>query len=173
VKVSKDGSKDTYQYDFAVGAKDEEFLLVAVPTAELVAQILGVTLDPAAGFAAGGIYWGDPTDENPVGCAVVQTDPVPADGIYYFGPDNLPTPTRNVPDDDPENAGNGLGVNPQNGYWVGMNIPTGSVDITATSGDIVGTSLIPRVFADSVCIANVYFSKDEYSSNPQESWCTD
>jgi hypothetical protein len=173
VKVSKAGNKDTYQFDFVVGATDEEFLLVGETTAELVAIILGVTLDPTAGFAAGGIYWGDPTDENPVGCAVVQTDPVPADGIYYFGADNLPLPGRNVPGDDPDNAADGLGVNPQNGYWVGMNIPPGSVDITATSGSNVETSLIPRVFPDSVCIANVYFSKDDYTSDPTESWCTE
>lgn len=171
VKVTKAGYKDTYQYDFNVGASGEEFLVVGESTADLVALILGVTLDPTKGFAAGGIYWGDPTDENPVGCAVVETDPAPESGIYYFGPDDLPTPDRNV--DSPENAANGLGVNPLNGYWVGMNIPAGEVDITAYSGDNVQTSFIPKVFPDSVCIANVYYSKTDFTADPTQAFCTE
>jgi hypothetical protein len=173
VKVSKTGNKNTYQFDFVIGATNEDFLLVSEPTAELMALALGITFHPTRGFAVGGIYGGDSIDENPVGCAVVQTDPAPADGIYYFGLDNLPSSERHVPGDDPANAGNGLGVNPQNGYWVGVNIPPGAVDITATSGANVETSLVPRVFPDTVSIANVYFSKDDYTGDPTQNWCTE
>jgi len=181
VKVSKSSFKNTYQYDFNVGAQDEEFLIVSDSTASIVALVLQVDLDPTKGFAAGGIYWGDPTDENPVGCAIVQTDPMPNSGIFYFGNDNLPTQDRNVV--NPLAPANGTGVNPANGYWVGMNMETGKVDVTAATawedqdGTLVPagtfeTTTIPAVFPDSVCIANVYFSKDKYDANPSETWCT-
>lgn len=183
VKVSKDGSHDTYQYDFVVGATDEEFLLVSRVTSGLVALTLGITLDTTKGFAAGGIYWGDPTNENPVGCAVVTVDPEPVDGIYYFGPDDLPYIDRNVdPTNEPANASNTHGVNPLNGYWIGMTMEAGvSVSVTATSAVdpaddttwITETAVIPMTFPDSVTISNVYFSTDDYSANPQAGWCTE
>ncbi|MDP8223956.1 MAG: hypothetical protein P9L99_11400 [Candidatus Lernaella stagnicola] len=177
VRVTKEGNHPTYQYYFDVGSVDEEFLLVSRSTSSLVAGLLGLALDPEAGFAAGAIYWGDPSDENPVGCAVVQTDPDPIDGIYYFGPDNLPNPARNVDPNVPENAANSTGVNPQNGYWIGINIAAGTtVDVTATGGtnrDVVESVTIPMSFPDSVTIANIYYSFGDYSANPQGSWCTE
>lgn len=174
VRVTKDGNHDTYQYYFDVGSVDEEFLLVSRDLSSLVAILLDLDLDPAAGFAAGAVYWGDPTDENPVGCGVVQTVPEPVDGIFYFNLSDLPTTDRSLTPNEPESAENGKGINPANGYWIGMNIAAGTaVDVTATSGDKVETVQIPMSFADSVTIANVYYSKTDYPNDPTEPWCTE
>lgn len=171
VKCTKSGYKDTYQYDFEIGSTNEEFLIVAEATATLVSGLLGITLDPEMGFAAGAIYWGNPDNENPVGCAEATTDPVPVDGIYYFNNSDLPTANREIT--TPGDPQNGQGVNPVNGYWIGMNFPTGDADITATSGDAEATAYLPKIYPDSVCISNVYFSFGDYDANPQEAWCTE
>jgi len=182
IKVSKEGNHDTYQYDFPVGAKEEEFLLVSRVTSGLVALTLELELDPTKGFAAGAVYYGDPTSEDPIGCTVVQMTPEPDDGIFYFTEDNLPDDSRNVlPTNAPENGASGTGVNPINGYWIGMNTPVGTaVDVTATvavdrANDTtweVETVNIPMTFADSVTIANIYFAPADYGANPQPAWCT-
>jgi hypothetical protein len=175
VRATKEGNHPTYQYFFDVGSSDEEILLVARATSSLVSGILGITLDPEAGFAAGAIYYGDPSSEDPVGCAVVQTDPDPADGIYYFGPDNLPNAGRSVTPNEPENAANAHGVNPLNGYWIGLNIAAGvSVSVSAYAGqgtDVTESAEIPMSFPDSVTIANIYYGFDDYTANPQAGWC--
>lgn len=168
IKTSKSGHKDTYQYNFKVGAKDEDFLIVSDTTVNLVAALLETELDPTKGHAAGGVYWGDPTDENPIGCAEVTTDP--EGDVHYMGNDDLPFKVRDIT--TPGDPQNGEGTNPKNGHFVSVNMAPGSVDITADADGAKESVTLPALFADTICIVNVYYSKDKYSSNPTGDWCT-
>lgn len=170
IKTSKSGYKDTYQYNFKVGSKDEDFLIVSEATVSLVAALLEVELDPTKGHAAGGVYWGDPTDENPIGCAEVTTDPPNPGNIHYMGLDDLPTLDRDI--DEPGNPKDGEGTNPKNGHFVSVNMEPGEIKITANADGAEESVTLPALFADSICIVNVYYSKDKYDSNPTGDWCT-
>lgn len=169
IKCSKQGYKDSYQYYFDAGLTGEEFLIISDVTASLVAQILGIELDPAKGHFAGGLYWGSPTDEGHIGCGWIETDP-PCDEIHYMGLDDLPNPARDVTGDTPTD---GQGTNPANGYWVAMNFDTGPAVATGHSGEFSESVTIPVVRADSINITNIYFPKSEYPDNPTEDFCTE
>lgn len=188
IKVTRSDYKDTYQFYFANGSENEEFLLVSENTASLVALSLGVTLDPEKAFAAGAVYWGSQTNENPLGCARVTFDPPNPGNIHYFGTDKLPTPLRDIVGDAPSN---GEGTNPCCGkenpfaYYVSMNqdIGTGSVTMTATvfdeeddeggAGEYSESVVLPQMYADSVSISNIYFTEADYPTDPTPDWCTE
>lgn len=190
VKVTKDGYKDTYQFYFDNGITGEEFLAVAESTATLVAAALNIAIEDGQGFAAGGLYWGDPTEENPIGCAKIEFDQ-PSDGVFYFFTDKLPNLSRNITGNAPSD---GEGTNPAGdldqaySLYVSVNQDPGPTTATATIYDIeddeagTGSTLqesiyLPMVAADAVCIANIYFPKGsgegEYDSNPTPAWCTE
>jgi hypothetical protein len=163
--------KPTVQYHFVVGLTDERFLAISVTTFGLMSTLLGLDPDPAKGHASGAVYWGDPTNENPIGCAEV-TMTAPSDGVFYFNNLSLPTHGRDIT--TPGDPQNGEGTNPENGYFVGINADPGSnITITANADGAVSTAVIPQLFADTVCIATVYYSTDDYSENPQGDWCTE
>ena len=185
VKVTKEGNKDTYEFHFNVGVTNEEFLLVSQSTVDFVSLGLGITIDPTLSVVAGGVYWWDSDNENPVGCAVVTVDP-PAQHVYYFGPDALPTSARDISGSWPANGqGTNPGVDTKGhaiSYFMSPNQPLGegTVTISAKAGaDTAGgeppnlaQTGIPKLSANSVCISNVYYSKDIYPTNPTPSWCT-
>ncbi len=169
IKTSKDGYMDTYQYNFEVGAKDEDFLIVSNATVDLVAALIDTELDPDKGHAAGGVYWGDPMDENPIGCAEVTTDPPNEGNIHYMGNDDLPSKDRDISGDEPAN---GEGTNPKNGHFVSVNMDPGEVLITANADGKEESVVLPALFPNSICIVNIYYSKDDYDENPTPDWCT-
>ncbi len=169
IKVSLAGYKDTIQYNFNVGVTDEQFLCISNTTVAAITLLLGIEWDPAKGTAAGAVYWGDPTDENPIGCVEVTTDP-PNDEIHYMN--NLGMPSRDRDIDTPGNPQNGEGTNPNDGAFVSVNMDPGQITITANADGNVEEAVLPQLFADSVCIVTIYYSKDEYPSNPQGAWCT-
>jgi hypothetical protein len=144
---------DTLQYSFASDATDEEFLIVSDQTISIVSNLLGVTLDEAASHAAGAVYWGDPTDENPIGCAMVTIDPTPAEPVHYFGSDALPTADRDE-----------LGTNKQNGYFIGLNAQVEPTTMTVDANGNPNEVNIPKLYASTVVIQNFYYSKDDFSS---------
>lgn len=185
VKVSKTGSTDTVQFHFEVGLESEEFLLVSNATKELIALSLGVELDLTKGVAAGGFYWGDPIDENPIGCSTVSFDPDDGLPVYYFGPDALPATSRDVTGDTPAN---GQGTNPGRdgkgqaiSYYLSLNKElvsdltiigrTYDVESTGTVA-MEETGIIPRIYENTVTIANVYITKDDSPTDPTPDWCT-
>ncbi|HPM76172.1 MAG TPA: hypothetical protein PK961_03705 [bacterium] len=170
IRCSRDDYMDTMQYNFDVGATEEEFLVVAHDTRDIVVGTLGVTLDTTKALGAGGVYWGNPMDENPVGCAEVTADP-PVDEVFYFNLSLLPTRDREIT--TPGSPANGQGINPENGYFVALNMDLGEATFTATSGDASESVTCPRLFANTVVISNVYFPFDNYDENPQMSWCTE
>lgn len=170
VRCSRSNYMDTVQYNFDVGATGEEFLVIAHDTRDIVTGTLDVTLDPTKAMGAGGVYWGNALDENPVGCAEVTSDPA-VDEIFYFNLSLLPTRDRTI--STPGSPANGEGINPENGYFVALNMDIGTATFTATSGDASETVFSPRLFANSVVISNIYFPFNDYDDNPQENWCTE
>ena len=174
VKVSHGDYVDTIQYNFENGIKNEEFLAVSNITKSAIEQILGVTLDTSLGNAAGAIYWGDPTDENPIGCQSVEFDP--GDGeTHYFGLDYLPALYRDFPGEPTGGAAdNGFGTNPANGYYVSVNETPGAVSASVTVNGITKTNVIPNLPANSMAIANIYFNEDDFEqSQATPEWCTE
>ncbi|MBZ0272348.1 hypothetical protein K8I61_09945 [bacterium] len=187
IRVSKEGATDTVQFHFDVGLANEEFLLIANATRELVALSLGIELDLTKAVMAGGVYYGDPIDEDAIGCAEVSFDPDDGQNVFYFGPDALPTAARNVTGDTPAN---GQGTNPGYdgkgqaiSYYVSLNKEIDS-NITLTGrvyddegtgtveNSVEETGLMPRLYPNTASIANVYYSRDDYDSNPTRPWCT-
>ena len=178
VKVTAEDNVDTLQYHFDNGIKDEEFLLVSDGTKTLIELALGVTMDPLYGHAAGSLYWGDPTDENPIGCQAVEFDPGNGD-THYFGLDGLPALYRDFPGDPTDTAAdNGYGTNKDNGYFVSVNESPGMVTVSTTVNGTTKTNVIPNLPANSVAIANIYFSKEEFPADTYPTgltpeWCTE
>jgi len=175
IKLTADNYKATFQFHFTVGATEGRFLGVSNTTVSLIAALLGLTVDPTKGHAAGGVFWGDPSDETPVGCAEVSLNPT--SGTFYYMDDlGLPTHDRDIT--TPGDPQNGEGTNPQNGYFWGLNAnprthAAGGYQLTANADGNVGNSSLPKLDADSMAISNVYFSKTDYTSNPQGDWCTE
>ncbi len=199
VLVKKDGATDTVQFDFAEGLEGEEFLLISNATRDLVALGLGLQPDCAAvtddtpcldltkAVTAGGMYWGDPIDENPIGCGVISFQPDDGQGVFYFGNDALPNAARNVTGDTPAN---GQGTNPGRdgkgqaiSYYVSLNkeieyplLITGRTFEAEGSGTLDASqgsaNVMPRVYPGTATIQNVYFSKGDFTEDPTPSWCT-
>ena len=175
IKLVADTYKNTFQYHFTVGATEERFLGVSNTTVNLIAALLFVTVDPTKGHAAGGVFWGAPLDETPVGCAEVALDPA-SGTVYYMNNLGLPTHDRDIT--TPGDPQDGEGTNPTNGYFVGLNadpvtFADGGYTMNANADGNLGTSLLPKLDADSVAISNVYYSKSEFTTNPQGAWCTE
>lgn len=159
VKVTKAESMDTIQYHFPAGSQGETFRLLSQTTVSLIAGLLGVTLDPAKGVAAGSVYWGDSTDEIAIGCATVVTDPTGGE-THYMDNSGIPTKSRDA-----------LGSNPANGYFSILNMTPGKITINATAGTSTEGSVLPNLPANTVAISNVRFLKDKYPTNPQDGAC--
>ena len=181
VLVTRDGYYDTLQYHFDNGLTGEEFLFVSDSTASLIELALGMNMDPTKGHAAGGLYYGNPTDENPIGCNVVSFDPGDGD-THYMGFDDIPNVDRDTTDDP--NTSSGKGVNPGNGYFVSVNETSNiQVTISATVGvnnPLTKTTVIPNLPADSIAIANIYFDPEKDTAveeDPEDyqtpDWCID
>jgi len=146
---------DTMQYDFARDAQDEEFLIVANTTLEFIATLIETPIQDGLTHMAGAVYWGDPTDETPVGCAEVTITPDTGDAptVFYGGADELPSPAR----------GN---THPDNAVFVGVNSPVSGATFSATTAtDATASVSIPKTYADTVVIQNIYFSKDDYAND--------
>ena len=177
IKTSRDNYKVTIQFGFLVGSADETFLCISNTVFGLMAGSTGVTPDPLKGHAAGAVYWGNPADETPIGCAEVTLDPASGQVFYAGGILGLPDTSRNITTPgDPQN-GEGTDANPNKGkgVFVGVNVDptTTGVTLTANADGNEESSFLPIVLADSVLIQNIYYDKGEYASNPTGSWCTE
>ncbi|MBI5529327.1 MAG: carboxypeptidase regulatory-like domain-containing protein [Deltaproteobacteria bacterium] len=159
VKTTKADNMDTIQYHFDSGATGETFYIISQTTVSLIAGILGVTIDPAKGVAAGSVYYGPSTDEEPIGCATVATDPAGGE-IHYMDNSGIPTKDRDT-----------KGTNPKNGYFSILNMEPGAININATVGGATESSILPKLDANTVAISNVRFLKDKYAANPQPAAC--
>ncbi len=156
VKVAFEGYMDTYQYHFNIGVTNEDFYGINEDIVEAMALLLpGVSIDDTKGHAAGAVYWGDPTDEEPIGCAMITMDPAQEE-IHYMNNLGIPFGGR---DDE--------GTNPLDGKFVALNVdPGGPYTITATVDDDEVSVTLPKVVANSVNIASIYFNKTDFPEKP-------
>lgn len=156
VKVTFDGYMDTFQYHFNVGVTNEDFYGISESLVAAMAILLpGVSIDPEKGHAAGAVYWGDPTDETPIGCAMISMDPA-QDEIHYMNNLGIPFPGR---DED--------GTNPLDGKFAALNVdPGGPYTITSDVDGEEVSVLLPKVVANSVNIASIYYNKTDYPEQP-------
>ncbi|MCZ7585506.1 MAG: hypothetical protein M5R36_20385 [Deltaproteobacteria bacterium] len=106
--------------------------------------------------------------------------------VYYFGPDALPTTSRNITGDTPSNGEGTLHATDTKGqaisYYLAINVDVDSdVDLIGTifeneddaESDFVRESdVMPQLYPNTVSIANVYFPKADYPSDPTRPWCT-
>jgi len=149
-------TKNTFElhtvYGYEPGGLDEVFNSVSWSTYALIPSLLGVSIDPARGTAAGTAYdiAGNPIQGAQV--IVVDADGNPAGGVVvkYFIED---FPNRDQPETSPD------------GLWVAINIPTGDWFVDMYVADGAGGHLLMgrtniTVFADSINISNIYTGFD-------------
>ena len=112
---------DTYQFNIATDAQDEELWAVDKATYDVAPGLGGVVIDITKAAIAGGYYWANPDtgNEEPVGCGTVMPQAGTAD-VRYFGGNDLPVDT--VAND----PACGLdGINPLNGTFLLANMNAG------------------------------------------------
>jgi hypothetical protein len=149
-------TKNTFElhsvYGYEPGGLSEAFNSVSWSTYALIPSLLGVSIDPARGTAAGTAY---DIAANPIqGAQVIVVDaagdPAPGVVVKYFVDD---FPNRDQPETSPD------------GLWVAINIPTGEWFVDMYVADGAGGHLLMgrtniTVFADSINISNVYTGFD-------------
>ena len=172
VKASRGSYKDTVQFGFIVGTVGEEFLAISNTVFGLIAASTDVTPATDKGHVAGAVYWGEPSDETPIGCAEVTMD-IANDGMFYAsGILGLPGLDREVT--TPGDPQDGEGTNPEDGVFTSINVDATMTGVTTTASadGTEETSFLPIVTVDTVLIQNVYYNKTAYPTNPQGAWCT-
>lgn len=133
------------------------FPMVEPAVRQTVALLLGVTIDPSKGVAAGIVQWIDGTDLDDIGCAAVVSSA--GDAVYYFGAVGLPDASRKT-------------THPANGLFLSFNVDAAPVTYTATTDGNVEDTTFSTVFADSVTYSNIIYDSGAYPTNPTPSACT-
>jgi len=147
-----DDTKPTFEahvvYTYTSGEIDEYFNSVAKSTYQLIPSLLGVSVDPAKGTAAGTVYDinGDPVK----GAQVVVTSTggdIAGDTVVKYFVEEFPNREQ------PETSEDGL--------WVAVNIPPGDWTIDAYVSDGAGGHMLMgrttvTIFADSINIGNIH-----------------
>ncbi|MBI5525316.1 MAG: hypothetical protein HY897_03210 [Deltaproteobacteria bacterium] len=150
----------TVQYHFPKDAQHVTVNVVSNSTVGIISALLGVEVDPAKGSVAGGVFWGDLTGYEGIGCAMVTTEPA-SGAIHYTDNSGYPTKDRDA-----------LGTNKKDGIFTIINVDAGAgVEITATLDTVSGTTTLPKVHAGSLSIANIWFDKTTYPANPTPAAC--
>lgn len=154
---------DTYQFNIGSPSMKSVLWIMDFSTYTAAPLIAGVTVVPEKGLVVGATYWEDAQgSKHPVGCSTVKTESESGD-VRYFGDNDMPTKTLA---DDPFNGRDD--INPLNGYWLIANVDLGVVTIGSYLVDQLLSSTSCVMFANSVCIANIYV---EGASNPQPANC--
>ncbi len=152
VKVSKEGTKDTYQSHIVPEAGAEELTLnsVANSTETLISSLLGVSLDEDKSVVAGAFYdcAGDPIQNAQV--VVRDEDGNIADSLIIRYADSTGFPSRDQAATSPA------------GIWFAFNLPPGDLTAEAYVSDgagghvLAGTSEVSS-FADAIGIGSIYW----------------
>jgi len=153
-KATKEGNKDTYQYNYEADSKDETLWVVPNTVYTMALGLAGLTVEDGKSTVAGAVYWVDDKGiEQPVGCAEITTDPATEDVRYMSGDTGLPTTLDKQPH-----------TNPANGYFLATNLEPGQPTVMASvDGTKIGETKIFSV-ADSICISNIYATTDKHPS---------
>lgn len=155
-KVSKEKSRDTYQFGIASDAQDETLWLVSELTYKMAPAMAGLTVDETKGIVAGSIYFLNNGQEEHVGCATVVTDP--SGDIRYFNPKTgLPANKEDAPMTSKKIA-----------YFVAANIPAGKITMKAMVKDKEVGVVETFSYAKSISIQNIYVNTDK---NPTPEDC--
>jgi len=151
-----DDTKPTFEAHSVFAYTDdtvgEYFNSVAKSTYQLIPSLLGVSVDPERGTAAGTVY---DTNGDPVqGAQVIVTNDsgnIPNDTVVKYFVEEFPNREQ------PETSEDGL--------WVAVNIPPGDWFIDAYVSDGAGGHILMgrtsvTIFADSINIGNIYVGYD-------------
>lgn len=130
----------------------EYYNSVAKSTYQLIPSLLGVSVDPARGTAAGTVF--DVNGDPVKGAQVIVTNAdnqVPNNTVVKYFVEDFPNR------DQPETSEDGL--------WVAVNIPPGDWFIDAYISDGAGGHILMgrtsvTIFADSINIGNIYVGFD-------------
>lgn len=124
LKVSKDEYITKYFFDIVEAWGWMDVWMFSLATIEAVSQMIGLTWNPAKGLVEGRVVFGTGSDEEDVGCAVIETAPV-GDVRYWDPKTGMPTTLDKAPMTSKANAS----------FVVG-NLAPGSVRIWAKVGQI-------------------------------------
>lgn len=147
-----DDTRPTFEahqvFAYTTSGATEPFNSVAKSTYQLIPSLLGVSVDPTRGVAAGTVY--DINGDPVTGAQVVVTDAsgsLASDTVVRYFIERFPN--RDQPDTS------------EDGLWIAINIPPGDWNVDAYVADgsgghkLMGRTTI-TVFADSINIGNVY-----------------
>jgi len=132
-----EGYVNTYTAFFKTGDVDIEENVYITPQEfyDVIDEGFGVTQQAGKGVIVGAVL--DPDLGGKAGAKVSTT---PSYGVFYFGEDGIPDPTRT------ETSSNGL--------FIIFNVDAGDVEVTATMSPDFATTKA-RAYADSVTVAPV------------------
>ena len=141
--------KETYQFNISAEAQDETVWIVPESIYNMSLGLAGLQVQAGKGTVAGAVYFVNASnEEEPVGCATVESDPETED-IRYFGDNDLPTTLEKQAE-----------TYPGNGYFLVSNLDEGQTTVKALVGaEEVGTVDI-FTMKDSICISNIYVTTD-------------
>jgi protocatechuate 3,4-dioxygenase beta subunit len=151
-----DDTKPTFEshlvFAYTDGSIDEFFNSVAKSTYQLIPSLLGISVDPERGTAAGTVF--DVNGDPVKGAQVIVTKAdgsLPNDTVVKYFVDDFPNR------DQPETSEDGL--------WVAVNIPPGDWQIDAWVSDGAGSHILMgrttvTIFADSINIGNIHVGYD-------------
>ncbi len=173
-----DSFRPTFQYNIVSDTRDydnEDIWVISNGMYTLAPIPAGINLDEGLGVVAGRLVWhtADGVEEY-VGCGELSLE-VPGDEdvsdlVRYFGDNDMPVPT--------DGDGARINTNPNNGLFLGANLPLGDVTMTMKIGDtVVGAE---RIFCEpgSVVISNIEVGEalggmtaDTFDANPTAGDC--
>ena len=136
VKVAKETYVDRYQFDIHESDGSFQTGLISLALVQGLAQAIGIAWDPAKGMVVGSVGFvavGGPME--PVGCAVVSSDP--AGEVRYWDPvQDMPATPEKAPMTSAKNSN-----------FLVANVDPGPVQLTAKVSDAVIATKTTRVFA--------------------------
>jgi hypothetical protein len=151
-----DDTKPTFEahvvYEYTSGDVDEYFNSVSKATYQLIPSLLGISVDPERGTAAGTVFDINGAPVTGAQVVVTSTDGVLAgDTVVKYFIDRFPNREQPTTSED--------------GLWVAVNIPPGDWTIDAYVSDGTGEHLLMgrttvTIFADSINIGNIHTGYD-------------
>lgn len=157
IKFTKANYVETYAFNSATDI-EWYFPIATNATRQNVATLLGVSLDPTKGIAAGAVQWYSDTEVlEEVGCATVTSSG--GDTVKYVGASGLPDPGR-------------VSTHPDHGYYLAMNVAPGAYTYTADADGATATGHFPHVIADAITYVNIVYAYAQYPANPTPAGCS-
>ena len=147
--------KSTLVFDVAVGSTDLA-LYVSIQSLDILP---GIGAAEGRGVAIGIVSWEGPSGYEPVGCAVVTSEPGPSvdGGIFHL---NSFHTSQHRGDTDPAT-----------GFFVASNYAPGSYLFQAAVDGHIWLSPYTRVIADESTFVRIVFPASDFPTNPTPAGC--